>query len=83
MQAARHLAGVGKRTIFTHSGEWIHGPGGSLAAGRSGKGLFMVLDGQTALTCCFNFTKAAESINAENLLVLRSKELAAEYIKTW
>lgn len=43
----------------------------------------MVIDAQTVLTGSFNFTKAAEEKNAENLLVLRSKELAAQYTANW
>jgi phosphatidylserine/phosphatidylglycerophosphate/cardiolipin synthase-like enzyme len=31
----------------------------------------------------FNFTKAAEEKNAENLLILKSKELAKLYIDNW
>ncbi len=31
----------------------------------------------------FNFTKAAEENNAENLLVIRDKKLAKRYIKNW
>jgi len=30
-----------------------------------------------------NFTKAAEEKNAENLLVIRSKNLALTYIENW
>ena len=33
----------------------------------------MVIDGQTVITGSFNFTKAAEENNAENLLVIRAK----------
>jgi phosphatidylserine/phosphatidylglycerophosphate/cardiolipin synthase-like enzyme len=36
----------------------------------------MVIDGQIVITGSFNFTKAAEEHNAENLLVLNSPELA-------
>ena len=43
----------------------------------------MVIDGQTVLTGSFNFTKAAEEKNAENLLVLRGKELASKYTANW
>ena len=39
----------------------------------------MVIDNNTVLTGSFNFTKAAEENNAENLLILRSPELAARY----
>jgi len=43
----------------------------------------MVIDGQIILTGSFNFTKAAEESNAENLLVIQDATLAAEYIKNW
>ena len=43
----------------------------------------MVIDGETVITGSFNFTKAAEENNAENLLVVRDKKLAERYIKNW
>jgi len=43
----------------------------------------MVIDGQTVITGSFNFTKAAEDANAENLLVIRSPDLAAKYTANW
>lgn len=43
----------------------------------------MVIDGETVITGSFNFTKAAEEKNAENVLVIKSKEVATEYIKNW
>ena len=43
----------------------------------------MVIDGQTVITGSFNFTKQAETSNAENLLVIRSPELAARYTANW
>jgi len=43
----------------------------------------MVIDGATIITGSFNFTKNAEEDNAENLLVIRSPELAAQYIANW
>ena len=43
----------------------------------------MVVDGKTVLTGSFNFTKAAEESNAENLLVLRDEALAAKYVGNW
>ena len=39
----------------------------------------MVIDEATVITGSFNFTKAAEESNAENILVLRSPDLAARY----
>jgi len=43
----------------------------------------MVIDGQTVITGSFNFTKAAEEKNAENLLVIRDRKLAERYMKNW
>jgi phosphatidylserine/phosphatidylglycerophosphate/cardiolipin synthase-like enzyme len=43
----------------------------------------MIIDKATVITGSFNFTKAAEEKNAENLLVIRSKELAGIYIENW
>ncbi len=43
----------------------------------------MVIDGETVITGSFNFTKAAEESNAENLLVIRDKKLADLYTKNW
>jgi phosphatidylserine/phosphatidylglycerophosphate/cardiolipin synthase-like enzyme len=39
----------------------------------------MVIDGSTVLTGSFNFTKATELSNAENLLVIHDLELAVKY----
>jgi len=43
----------------------------------------MVIDGATVLTGSFNFTKAAEEGNAENLLVLQDLALATRYAQNW
>jgi phosphatidylserine/phosphatidylglycerophosphate/cardiolipin synthase-like enzyme len=43
----------------------------------------MIIDRETVINGSFNFTKAAEEKNAENLLILRSKELAGRYIDNW
>lgn len=43
----------------------------------------MVIDGHTILTGSFNFTKAAEENNAENLLVIEDPQLAAKYSMNW
>lgn len=43
----------------------------------------MIIDKETVVTGSFNFTKAAEEKNAENLLILKSKELAKQYIDNW
>ena len=40
----------------------------------------IIIDGSTVITGSFNFTKAGEESNAENLLIIKSPELAASYI---
>ncbi len=43
----------------------------------------MAIDKAVVITGSFNFTRAAEEKNAENLLVIRSKEIAKSYIDNW
>ena len=43
----------------------------------------MIIDGETVLTGSFNFTKAAEEKNAENLLVIRDRAIAEKYSSNW
>jgi phosphatidylserine/phosphatidylglycerophosphate/cardiolipin synthase-like enzyme len=44
----------------------------------------MIIDGETVITGSFNFTKAAEQNNAENLLVIHDDgKLAERYMKNW
>lgn len=43
----------------------------------------MIIDGTTLITGSFNFTKAAEEKNAENLLVIRDRDLATKYTANW
>jgi phosphatidylserine/phosphatidylglycerophosphate/cardiolipin synthase-like enzyme len=44
----------------------------------------IIIDDKTVITGSFNFTKAAETKNAENVLILRDNpELAKLYLKDW
>jgi phosphatidylserine/phosphatidylglycerophosphate/cardiolipin synthase-like enzyme len=43
----------------------------------------MIIDNEILITGSFNFTKAAEERNAENLLILQSHQLADQYIRNW
>ncbi|OHE22439.1 MAG: phospholipase [Syntrophobacterales bacterium RBG_19FT_COMBO_59_10] len=43
----------------------------------------IIVDREVVITGSFNFTKAAEEKNAENLLIIRSKELARPYLENW
>jgi phosphatidylserine/phosphatidylglycerophosphate/cardiolipin synthase-like enzyme len=40
----------------------------------------ILIDGATVITGSFNFSKAAEERNAENLLVIRDRDLAGKYL---
>lgn len=43
----------------------------------------MIIDKETVITGSFNFTKAAEAKNAENVLIIKDKSLAGVYIENW
>ncbi len=43
----------------------------------------MVIDEEVVITGSFNFTKAAQEHNAENLLILHDKALATRYLENW
>ena len=43
----------------------------------------MIIDKEIVITGSFNFTKAAEEKNAENLLIIRNKKLAETYMNNW
>jgi phosphatidylserine/phosphatidylglycerophosphate/cardiolipin synthase-like enzyme len=43
----------------------------------------IIVDGETVITGSFNFTKAAQEKNAENLLIIHDKALAAQYTQNW
>jgi phosphatidylserine/phosphatidylglycerophosphate/cardiolipin synthase-like enzyme len=43
----------------------------------------MIIDGETVITRSFNFTRAAEENNGENLLVIHDKKLADRYVRNW
>jgi len=43
----------------------------------------IIIDGATVITGSFNFSKAAEEKNAENLLIVRDSKIAEKYISNW
>ena len=43
----------------------------------------MIIDNEIVITGSFNFSRAAEERNAENLLVIHNRELAARYRLNW
>jgi phosphatidylserine/phosphatidylglycerophosphate/cardiolipin synthase-like enzyme len=66
-------------TFLTHAGipVWID------AQHAIAHNKIMIIDGNTVLTGSFNFTKAAEHQNAENLVTIRDSELAEQYTANW
>ena len=43
----------------------------------------MIIDGKEVITGSYNFTKAAQNKNAENLLVIYDEKLAHIYMENW
>ena len=43
----------------------------------------MIIDGNITITGSFNFTKNADTRNAENIIIITSDSVAAEYYKNW
>jgi phosphatidylserine/phosphatidylglycerophosphate/cardiolipin synthase-like enzyme len=43
----------------------------------------MVIDGSKVITGSFNFTRAAEEKNAENVLIVHDLTLAVRYAENW
>jgi len=43
----------------------------------------IIIDGTTVITGSFNFSKAAESSNAENLVIIRDAAIASRYVANW
>ncbi len=66
-------------TFFANEGVPVFGDGKHAIAHNK----VMIVDGKTIITGSFNFTKAAEESNAENLLVIRNPDLAAKYEKNY
>jgi len=43
----------------------------------------IVIDGAIVITGSFNFTKAAQERNAENIIIITDKKLAQKYTRNW
>ncbi|MGD0274748.1 MAG: phospholipase D family protein [Syntrophales bacterium] len=43
----------------------------------------IIIDGETVITGSFNFTRAAEKSNAENLLIIKNRDLAKVFLDNW
>ena len=79
MDKDRVTENYSEATFFDHQGVPVFSDGKHAIAHNK----VMVIDGRAVLTGSFNFTKAAEESNAENLLVIRSPEIAAKYEKNY
>ena len=65
--------------VFKHGGVHVRLDGKHAIAHNK----VMVLDNEVVITGSFNFTNSAETRNAENLLILKSQDLAARYKTQW
>jgi len=75
-----------QRTATYSSADFLHNAGVTVfidASHAIAHNKVMVIDGKTVLTGSFNFSKAAEQSNAENLLVIHDAILATKYITNW
>jgi phosphatidylserine/phosphatidylglycerophosphate/cardiolipin synthase-like enzyme len=75
-----------QKTEKYSSADFLHNAG--IATGIDGRHAIahnkvMILDGRTVITGSFNFTKAAEESNAENLLIIRDATIAQMYAQNW
>ena len=43
----------------------------------------MIIDEETVITGSFNFTRSADSRNAENVIIINDKLVATEYLQNW
>ena len=43
----------------------------------------IIIDNEIAISGSFNFTRAAEERNAENLMIIHDRELAARFLDNW
>jgi phosphatidylserine/phosphatidylglycerophosphate/cardiolipin synthase-like enzyme len=68
-----------KADFMTHSGVRVRVD----ARHGSAHNKVMILDDQTVITGSYNFTRHSEEDNAENLLIIRNKALAAKYAANW
>jgi len=64
---------------FSKSGIIVHLDGSHTIAHNK----VIIIDRETVITGSFNFTNAAETKNAENVLVVKSKALAGLYAENW
>ena len=53
------------------------------AAHRVAHNKVMIIDQATVITGSFNFTRGAETENAENLLIIHDQALARRYVDNW
>ncbi len=89
-----HKRGIPVEIILDKSNRWAKSGSGD-AAVQAGIATYLdsrhgvannkviIIDGKILITGSFNFTRAAKEKNAENLLVIRNRELAAAYLKNW
>jgi len=81
--SADFLANAGISTKISARGGSSFGGDAAHVRRRRTHNKVMIIDNEIVITGSFNFTKAAEESNAENLLAVHDKELASRYIENW
>ena len=71
--------GLTPPTLMANAGIPVHLDGQHAVANNR----VIVIDRKTVITGSFNFNSASEEMNAENLLIMHSKELSAVYRDNW
>ena len=79
MDKSERQEGLTPPTLMANAGIPVHLDGIHAVANSR----IMLIDGQVVITGSFNFNTASEEMNAENLLIVESKELAAVYRDSW
>ena len=75
----RHKERDSSADVLAHGGvsTWIDG------CHEAAHNKVIIIDEEIVISGSFNFSRAAEERNAENLLVIRDKALAARYLANW
>jgi len=76
---SERMEGVTSATLLDSAGIPVYLDGKHAIANNR----VIIIDRQIVMTGSFNFNAASEELNAENLLILKSKELAALYRDNW
>lgn len=61
----------------------VHAPFCERPKGKIFRSTHLVIDEEIVITGSFNFTRSADSRNAENVIIISDKSVANEYLQNW